>query len=97
MTVFRGMKVSEPVRQLSWVVTLVTVPKSQSFSRNIIKRPYSSEIPNRFLKHDFRAENPDELWESRSIGRGRAKWHESQLIYPTFFETSTALIGPSDR
>jgi hypothetical protein len=62
MTVFRGMKVSESARQLSWVVTLVAVPKSQSFSRNIIKPPLSgppgsSEILNRFSGRDRGAEN----------------------------------------
>src|SRR5688500_5520910 len=39
------------------------------FPISIRKRPFSSEIPNRLLKQDVRAENPNFLRESRSIGR----------------------------
>jgi hypothetical protein len=43
------------------------------------------------VKHDFRAENPDVLSESLSIGRQPLKWLECRRTYPTFLETpSTA-------
>jgi hypothetical protein len=50
--------------------------------------PRSSEIAVRFLKHDFGAENPNVLWESRSIGRSPLKWLESQRIIPIISATS---------
>jgi hypothetical protein len=50
------------------------VADSQPFSRSIIKPPYSSDIANRFVKHDFRAENPDVLSELLSIEPWSANW-----------------------
>jgi hypothetical protein len=47
-------------------------------------RPFSSEIPNRLLQHDFRAENLNVLWESLSTGRSPLKWFERWRGNSTF-------------
>jgi hypothetical protein len=40
----------------------------------------SSEIANRFVTHDFRAENPTVFWEFLPTGRRPAKLRERQRI-----------------
>jgi hypothetical protein len=40
----------------------------------------SSEIANRFLKHDFRVENPTVLQESLSTRRSPLEWLEGRRI-----------------
>jgi hypothetical protein len=36
--------------------------------RELRDPPDAYEFPDRFVKHDFRAENPNVLWESLSTG-----------------------------
>jgi hypothetical protein len=57
----------------------------------------SSEIPNLFVKHDFRAGNSCLFWELRSIGRRPLEWLESQRIKPTFSRTTTLAAFKSEK
>src|SRR6476620_10395550 len=57
--------------------------------RMMTRAPGSSEIPNRFVTHVFRAENPTVLWESLSADRSPAKRPERRRIKPTLFGTGT--------
>jgi hypothetical protein len=58
-----------------------------AFLRPVGKRPFSSEILNRLLTLDFRAEKSTVSSESSSIRRSPTKWLERRRGNPTFFET----------
>jgi hypothetical protein len=60
------------------------------------KRPYSCEIANGFLKHGFRAENPNVLSALFSIGRRQRKWLETRHIKATFSETADCRASLQD-
>src|SRR5437016_803316 len=58
---------------------------AQSLAGNVLAMADSSEIANRFLKHGFRAENPNVSSESGSSDRRLLKWLESRRNKPTIF------------
>jgi hypothetical protein len=62
--------------------------------QSTLKRlPGLSEIPNRFVKHNFRAENSCLSWESLSAGRWLAKWREGHRGNRTLFGTPASPIN----
>src|SRR5947207_5909424 len=65
---------------------------AQSLAANVLATADSSEIANRFLKHDFRTENPNVLCESLSTGRWPLKWLESWRGNPSFSEPAPQCI-----
>ena len=76
-----------PVERRNSAVGLSKSRRDGKFPCPIGKRPFPSEIPNRLLKHDFRAENPDVSSGSGSIGRRPFEWFERRRTIPTFFGT----------
>jgi hypothetical protein len=86
--------VDEPTEHQDHSRSLAVSPESQPFLASRIKRPYSSEKPNRLRKHDFRAENPDVSSEWSPMGRRQVIWIESQRVNSTFIETELKSCKP---
>ena len=98
----KAKKAAERGCQMKTNPTLVS--DSQPFSRNANKRPFfgaskirpfSSEIPNRFLKHDFRVENSYLCWERvRSARPATECRREAQQQGNVFWDATPVVRAP---